>query len=73
MYVLLFGQIWASSFMAKLARPGNQEKRKLLQPAHQYTHFIQKKKKKNPTQLCSNLKLVAFYHYLLKIHPVYVN
>ena len=22
-YVLLFGQVWASSFMAKLARPGN--------------------------------------------------
>ena len=33
MYILLFGQVWASSFMAKLARPGNQEKRKLSQPA----------------------------------------
>ena len=29
--------IWASSFMAKLAGPGNQEKRKLLQPE---TRFI---------------------------------
>ena len=25
---------WASSFMAKLARPGNKEKRKLSHPGH---------------------------------------
>ena len=30
--VLLFGNVWASSFMAKPAQPGNQEKRKLSQP-----------------------------------------
>ena len=30
--VLLFGHVWASRFMAKLARLGNQERRKLSQP-----------------------------------------
>ena len=33
-YILLFRHVWASHFMAKFARPGNQEKRKLLQPEH---------------------------------------
>ena len=31
---MLFGQVWASSFTAKLAQPGNQEKRKLSQPGN---------------------------------------
>ena len=30
--VFLFGHVWASSFIAKLAQPGNQEERKLSQP-----------------------------------------
>ena len=36
-----------------------------LLTTHHYTSFIQN------TQFCS--KLVAFYHNLLKIHPIYVN
>ena len=31
--VFLFGHVWASGLMANLARPGNQEERKLSQPA----------------------------------------
>ena len=41
--------------MAKLAHPGNQEKRKLSQPA---VHFV---KCKNSSGLCGMLKLADYF------------